>query len=126
MRTQTARRALRPPMPRTRFVFHAEDGIRGGHVTGVQTCALPIYPYGNSVGHLVLHMTGNLNYYIGARVAGTGYVRDRDREFTDGQPPRKDEALGAFDRTIARSEERRVEKERYSEKETAEMQKDMK
>src|SRR6266704_2020585 len=53
------------------------------------------YPYGNSVGHLVLHMTGNLNYYIGARVAGTGYVRDRDREFTDGQPPRKDEALGA-------------------------------
>ena len=59
------------------------------------------YPYGNSVGHLVLHVTGNLNYYIGARVAGTGYVRDRDREFTDGQPPRKDEALGAFDRTIA-------------------------
>src|SRR2546421_7686177 len=58
------------------------------------------YPYGNSVGHLVLHMTGNLNYYIGARLAGTGYVRDRDREFTDGQPPRKDEALGAFDRTI--------------------------
>ena len=59
------------------------------------------YPYGNSVGHLVLHMTGNLNYYIGARVAETGYVRDRDREFTDGQPPRKDEALGAFDRTMA-------------------------
>jgi uncharacterized damage-inducible protein DinB len=59
------------------------------------------YPYGNTVGHLVLHMTGNLNYYIGARVAETGYVRDRDREFTDGQPPRKDEALGAFDRTIA-------------------------
>src|SRR5690625_6353421 len=24
--------------------FQAEDGIRGGHVTGVQTCALPIYP----------------------------------------------------------------------------------
>src|SRR5207253_4780313 len=22
----------------------AEDGIRDGHVTGVQTCALPIYP----------------------------------------------------------------------------------
>src|SRR6266702_4900835 len=26
------------------FFFHAEDGIRDGHVTGVQTCALPIYP----------------------------------------------------------------------------------
>src|SRR5690625_7246987 len=24
--------------------FQAEDGIRDGHVTGVQTCALPIYP----------------------------------------------------------------------------------
>jgi len=59
------------------------------------------YPYGNSVGHLVLHLTGNLNYYIGARVAETGYVRDRDREFTDKQPPSKEEALGAFDRTIA-------------------------
>jgi len=58
------------------------------------------YPYGNSVGHLVLHLTGNLNYYIGARVAETGYVRDRDREFTDKQPPQKAEALQAFDRTI--------------------------
>jgi uncharacterized damage-inducible protein DinB len=59
------------------------------------------YPYGNSVGHLVLHLTGNLNYYIGARVAETGYVRDRDREFTDQKPPHKDEALRAFDRAIA-------------------------
>ena len=59
------------------------------------------YPYGNSVGHLVLHLIGNLNYYIGARVAETGYVRDRDREFTEKQPPSKEEALRAFDRTIA-------------------------
>jgi uncharacterized damage-inducible protein DinB len=59
------------------------------------------YPYGNSIGHLVLHMTGNLSYYIGARVAETGYVRDRDREFTEKEPAPKDEAMGAFDRTIA-------------------------
>jgi len=59
------------------------------------------YPYGNSVGHLVLHLTGNLNYYIGARVAETGYLRDRNREFTDQQPPAKEEALRAFDRAIA-------------------------
>src|SRR5690625_6132901 len=26
----------------TFFFFQAEDGIRDGHVTGVQTCALPI------------------------------------------------------------------------------------
>src|SRR5439155_5764333 len=27
----------------SRFIFQAEDGIRYGHVTGVQTCALPIH-----------------------------------------------------------------------------------
>src|SRR5439155_6977529 len=27
------------------FFFQAEDGIRDGHVTGVQTCALPIWPH---------------------------------------------------------------------------------
>src|SRR5207253_4839546 len=27
---------------RCSFFFQAEDGIRDGHVTGVQTCALPI------------------------------------------------------------------------------------
>src|SRR5690625_1495545 len=30
------------------FFFQAEDGIRDGHVTGVQTCALPIYPADDS------------------------------------------------------------------------------
>src|SRR5690606_32056324 len=25
-------------------LFHGEDGLRAFHVTGVQTCALPIYP----------------------------------------------------------------------------------
>jgi hypothetical protein len=59
------------------------------------------YLYGNSIGHLVLHLTGNLNYYIGACVAETAYVRDREREFTDKQPPSKEEALRAFDGTIA-------------------------
>src|SRR5439155_9513935 len=31
------------PIPHDFFFFQAEDGIRAGHVTGVQTCALPIY-----------------------------------------------------------------------------------
>src|SRR5690625_6169152 len=30
------------------FFFQAEDGIRDGHVTGVQTCALPISKQGNN------------------------------------------------------------------------------
>src|SRR5690625_7272099 len=34
----------------TLFFFQAEDGIRDGHVTGVQTCALPIsYHVNNSL-----------------------------------------------------------------------------
>src|SRR5699024_11307645 len=30
--------------------FQAEDGIRGRNVTGVQTCALPIYLYDYAIG----------------------------------------------------------------------------
>jgi hypothetical protein len=59
------------------------------------------FPYGNSFGHLVLHLTGNLNYYIGAQIAKTGYVRDRPREFTDPAPLQKAEALIPFDEAIA-------------------------
>src|SRR5580765_9002879 len=58
------------------------------------------YSYGNSVGHLLLHLTGNLNYYIGAQIAGTGYVRNRDREFTETQHLPKDEVLKRFDGAI--------------------------
>ena len=59
------------------------------------------YPYGNSAGHLLLHLTGNLNYYVGARIAGTGYVRDRDREFGETERRPKAEVLAGFDRAIA-------------------------
>ena len=58
------------------------------------------YPYGNSVGHLLLHLTGNLNYYIGAQIAGTGYIRHRDLEFIDSQKKPKEQVLADFDRTI--------------------------
>jgi len=59
------------------------------------------FPYGNSFGHLVLHLTGNLNYYIGAQIAQTGYVRDRPREFNDPNPPSKEEALQRLDEAVA-------------------------
>jgi len=59
------------------------------------------FPYGNDIGHLVLHLTGNLNYYIGAEIAQTGYLRDRDKEFSDPHPPTKAEALEKFDQAIA-------------------------
>jgi hypothetical protein len=59
------------------------------------------FAFGNSFGHLVLHLTGNLNYYIGAQIAKTGYIRDRPREFNDPNPPSKHEALKRFDDAIA-------------------------
>jgi hypothetical protein len=59
------------------------------------------FPFGNSFGHLVLHLTGNLNYYIGAQIGNTGYVRDRPREFADSSPPPKAETLKRFDEAVA-------------------------
>jgi hypothetical protein len=58
------------------------------------------FPFGNSFGHLVLHLTGNLNYYIGAQIAGTGYVRDRPKEFAEASRPSKQDVLKKFDEAI--------------------------
>src|SRR5215469_12136691 len=58
------------------------------------------YPYGNSIGHLLLHLTGNLNYYIGAQIANTGYIRNRDLEFTSQERQPKENLLRALDATM--------------------------
>ena len=42
----------------------------------------------NTAGTLALHLAGNLQHYIGARWAGTGYVRDRPAEFARRDVPR--------------------------------------
>ncbi|MBN1311688.1 MAG: DUF1572 family protein [Anaerolineae bacterium] len=42
----------------------------------------------NAIGTLVRHLTGNLNHYFGAGVLENGYVRDRDREFIEGDIPK--------------------------------------
>src|SRR5437660_1487750 len=42
------------------FFFQAEDGIRDGHVTGVQTCALPISPIRQGTGKLIRLAAGPL------------------------------------------------------------------
>jgi len=59
------------------------------------------FGFGNSVGHLVLHLTGNLNHFIGARIAGTGYVRDRDREFAETDPPAPEDLIARFREAVA-------------------------
>lgn len=60
----------------------------------------PLEP-GNSVGHLILHLAGNLNHFVGAHLGGTGYVRDREREFTETRVPAKGEALAGLDAAVA-------------------------
>ena len=43
----------------------------------------------NPSGNLCMHLVGNLNTYIGARLGGTDYVRDRPLEFAGrGMTPR--------------------------------------
>jgi uncharacterized damage-inducible protein DinB len=58
------------------------------------------FPFGNSIGHLVLHLTGNLNHYIGALVAGTGYTRHREHEFTDPAHHPRELVLSRFQEAI--------------------------
>jgi Protein of unknown function (DUF1572) len=42
----------------------------------------------NSAGTLTLHLVGNLDFYVGSVLGGSGYVRDRDAEFADRGVPR--------------------------------------
>jgi hypothetical protein len=42
----------------------------------------------NTAGTLALHLTGNLQHYVGAQLGGTGYVRDRPAEFARRDVPR--------------------------------------
>ena len=58
------------------------------------------FSFGNSFGHLGLHLTGNLNYYIGAQIAETGYVRDRPREFSQASRPSKAVVLKKLDDAV--------------------------
>jgi hypothetical protein len=80
-----------------------ETGGRGSRTGGAAERRAVLgqaFAFGNSFGHLVLHLTGNLNYYIGAQIAGTGYVRDRPLEFSEATRPSKAEVLKKFDQAI--------------------------
>ena len=62
----------------TRYYQEARDKIHTllKPLSDDQIWARP-FPYGNSIGHLLLHLTGNLSYYIGTEIGGTGYIRNR-------------------------------------------------
>ncbi len=44
----------------------------------------------NPGGNLVLHLAGNIQYFVGAVLGGTGYKRYRDAEFGSRDVPRAD------------------------------------
>jgi len=53
----------------------------------------------NSAGNLVLHLLGNLNHFIGSTLGNSGYVRQREKEFSNKDIPRQ-EMLEEIDQTI--------------------------
>ena len=53
----------------------------------------------NSAGNLCLHLIGNLNTYIGKEIGRTGYIRNRELEFSLTDVP-KAELLKKVDETI--------------------------
>src|SRR5437870_11007811 len=87
------------------FFFQAEDGIRDGHVTGVQTCALPICPVSKGQGSV---HRGELAWAFSARPSPLGreyQVRIRQRRVMSPNVVIVSPDLNE------RSEERRVGKE---------------
>lgn len=56
----------------------------------------------NSAGTLALHLAGNLRHFIGAQLGGSGYVRQRDAEFSLRDVPRSElvEGLNAAGREV--------------------------
>ncbi|MGM5470351.1 DUF1572 family protein [Flavobacteriaceae bacterium LMO-SS05] len=54
----------------------------------------------NSAGNLCLHLVGNLKHFIGTNLGHTGYIRQRDLEFSLKYVPRED-LVKQIEETIA-------------------------
>src|SRR5436309_12722714 len=96
------------------FFFQAEDGIRDFHVTGVQTCALPICHGGG--GHAratsaCVTRTGVTSASV--TCTGVSAVQEMATAAAEARGPECVEFLAPHQRG-RRSEERRVGKERSS------------
>ena len=50
----------------------------------------------NPAGSLALHITGGLNWLVGTLLANTGYVRERDKEFSARDVP-KEQLISGLD-----------------------------
>jgi Protein of unknown function (DUF1572) len=71
----------------------------------------------NSAGNLCLHLIGNLNTYIGGELGQSGYVRQRELEFSLRDIPRAvmlaqlNEALSMVAQTLLNFDEARLEED---------------
>jgi Protein of unknown function (DUF1572) len=59
----------------------------------------------NSVGNLVLHLTGSLSHYLNLLIGGIDYRRDRAAEFAERRQIPKSEVLAMFDDMMAKGEQ---------------------
>jgi uncharacterized damage-inducible protein DinB len=59
----------------------------------------------NSVGNLVLHLTGSLNHYLNHKLGTLDFRRDRPAEFAERGPVSRDELRTRFDEMVRRAEE---------------------
>src|SRR5437764_15481256 len=59
----------------------------------------------NSVGNLVLHLSGSLNHYLNRNIGGIPYDRDRDAEFAARGPMPKRELMAIFDDMVAKADQ---------------------
>ena len=59
----------------------------------------------NSVGNLVLHLSGSMRHYLSRGVGGIQYKRDRPAEFAERGPIPKGQLLSIFDETISQAEQ---------------------
>ena len=57
----------------------------------------------NSVGNLVLHVSGSMGHYLSRGVGGIEYHRDRSAEFAERGPIPKAQLLATFDGTISQA-----------------------
>lgn len=54
----------------------------------------------NSVGNLVIHLSGSLNHYLNFLIGGVDYHRDRDAEFAERRHIPKAELLNIFNNMV--------------------------
>lgn len=59
----------------------------------------------NSVGNLVLHVSGSMRHYLCRGVGGIDYTRDRPAEFAERGPIPRQQLLATFDETISQAEQ---------------------